>query len=279
VASALRSRSTVLLPTLAFGVTLAWSGCGDLFHDTQWTTGCERDGSGVAACGAGGAGGAGSPSAVSVSSGSGSGGEGGAGGSGGSGGAPCTKVEDCTTAADDDCSGAANESCPPIGYAFSVAPPIEYDDEAHNAATTGNEADGSAFADFALGQLVDGIKGGDDFGDLGNGPAFEWVVWLGEAEITFDFGVVRDFSQLGIGMSNVGLYIFQPSEVHVSLSEDGTSFTRFGKGFSLADGTLPSIPLGKRADVALVVAGSGRYLRIGLVPGMAALAIDEVTFD
>jgi hypothetical protein len=252
--------------------TLVLFGCGDIFHPTTWQQcgdePCASAGS-QASTGGGGAGASGNTGGDAGSGGLGAGGGGGARG--------CADTEDCTTAADDDCSGAANETCPPVGYAFDVATTPDFPDEAHALATTGDPADVSGYATFALGQLLDGVKGPDNFD-----PPLEWVVWTEPTVgIIVDFGVPRDFTQVSVGVSNVGLYIYQPAEIQIGFSDDGETFTRSGPAFHLRDGSLETLAEGTRGDLLLPVEGKGRYLQITLVQSSTggAEALDELAFE
>lgn len=272
----------------------AWLGSGcDLFHSTEWQTACAKDatadGCAAASVQSGGGGelgsGAGGTGAADAT-GTGALGAGGGAVDGGSGGEPCVPAtsDECSTAADDDCNGVLNDACPAVAYRMLQTPDTgtyAYFDETHNLVTSGNAADNTACGELAPGQLIDGVKGADLIGaDLGQGPAFEWVAWKYEpVDIDFDFGVVRTLAAVEVGLDNQDAGgVSQPLSVTVSFSADGASFDQ-PVAFSLARGTLPPIPAGKRGDVLLSFSAiEARYVRLSFEPGNNWVFVDEVAF-
>jgi hypothetical protein len=219
-----------------------------------------------------------------AASGPGASGEGG-GGFGGTGGATqCASQEDCATPTDDDCDGVINQGCAPTGYAFDkrTLDGGNLGDEPHNLAASGDAANYDSFATFALGQLLDKMKGVDGVADnLGNGDGYEWVCWTDPTDaIVFDFLVTRDIEKVTIGLSNTGLYVFEPEAVSVSFGDQPTEFGP-PKIFSIAGGTLPQIDLGKRGDLTLAAPGSGRYVKVELTQSLqgGASCVDEIALE
>ncbi len=196
------------------------------------------------------------------------------------------KAEDCDTPGDDDCDGVANQAslCGPAESRFNIAPHCGsycYYDEPHNVTLSGSATDNSKVGTYAVGQLVDGKKGGDNWSsNLGSGNAYEWVGWSsGTPEITFRFPKQRTFASVTVGLNNfISGGVYQPSAITVQSSVDGTTFSK-GQTFSLADKTMATIPQGKRGDVKLQLSvPQGRYLRLTFTR-VSWTFVDEVVFE
>lgn len=196
------------------------------------------------------------------------------------------KEESCDTPADDDCDGSANPAslCGPAEYFFAPTPNCGsycYFDEPHNVNVSGDGANNAGIGTYAVGQLVDGKKGGDNWSsDLGNGPAFEWLGWSTGAPVaTFRFPKTRALAQVTVGLNNfVTGGVSQPSAVTVQTSVDGVSYSK-GTKFSLGDKTMAAIPVGKRGDVVLKFASvDARYVRLSF-ERVNWTFVDEVSFD
>lgn len=204
-------------------------------------------------------------------------------------GLPVTASEDCASPDDDNCDGKVNESssCGAPLYRFSEAPQCGgacYFDEPHNAAVLGPEKanDPSGFLLWASGQLVDGVRGIDEWGaDLGQGYAYEWVGWSSQNPvITVQFAVPRKLGLVRLGLSNgkVGS-VSQPPQVTVRLSLDGQTWGS-PQVFSLGAGTLPVIAEGKRADVTLALPLQvAKYVEIAFATPGSWTFVDELEFD
>jgi hypothetical protein len=182
-----------------------------------------------------------------------------------------------------------------IGYDFSAIPQCGsfcYFDEPHNINLNGpsvpiscvqpapiNSCNNNGYNQNAMGQLVDGIKGVDNWTtDLGNGSAYEWVGWSGQnVTLTFQFAAVRGFSTITIGMDNFDPGdVTQPAEIDIAFSNNGSTYTpvqKFVKGAG-----MPQIASGLRADIPFSVSGSGAYVQItAITAGWTFL--DEITFQ
>ena len=192
--------------------------------------------------------------------------------------------DSCLTPEDDDCDGVANpaELCGLGTYAYNLPPDCGawcYADEDHNLATTGSVANVAGYASFAPGQLVDGLRGADQWAqDNGYGPAHEWVGWIeGEHQITLRMPEVRTVQRVIVGMSNtVEGGVTQPSVVQVRTSLNGSDWSA-PTVFSLGDGSLEAIPAGKRGDVLLSISPQqARYIRLSITRTGWAL-LDELT--
>ena len=204
-------------------------------------------------------------------------------------GLPVTASEDCATPDDDNCDGMVNEAslCGPPSYGFSEAPQCGgscYYDEAHNVAALGalSIEDPSGYSLWASGQLVDGIRGVDEWGaNLGNGSAYEWVGWASAAPvITVKFAVPRKLGLVRLGLSNeqVGS-VAQPPQVSLRLSMDGQTWAQ-PHSFSLAAATMPVIAVGKRADIALKIPLQvARFVEIAFATPGSWTFVDELEFD
>ena len=100
-----------------------------------------------------------------------------------------------------------------------------YYDETYSVPTNANTPQGELVG--GLGQLSDGVVGGDYSFDYGNRAGFEWVGWYGvEPSITFDFGDVRTFSKVAIHSSNTqqGTGVNLWGTASVTFSDDGETF-------------------------------------------------------
>jgi hypothetical protein len=174
---------------------------------------------------------------------------------------------------------------PATGYSFSIPTGIstdrtKYPDEMHNLFTSGSLTDGSLFETDAPGQLLDGKRGTDSYtADLGNGSSYEWVGFASTPEITFRFSGFRAFTSVAVGtLVATGPAIYEAAEIHVSFSIDGNVFAG-EQVFKVADGTLPVVPDGKRADLSLsLAAAQGNYVRLSFVTS-GWLFLDEIAFN
>ncbi len=178
-------------------------------------------------------------------------------------------------------------TCLPTGYKFeqvSNCGTFCYHDEAHNIAINGSGQgqNTTGFDQYALGQLLDGIRGNADWTvNTGAGSGFEWVGWLyRDASVIFRFGTQREFIAVTVGINNHGTgAVYAPSEIRVQLGDDGVTFG-VAYTFRRSDGSLPAVPLGTRQDVSLAVPGaSGRFVRITLVYSAAWTMVDEFAFE
>jgi hypothetical protein len=194
-------------------------------------------------------------------------------------------AEVCGDAQDQNCDGQVDETCTTNGYKFSAVPQCGsycYYDEPHNIAVngTGQGGNNNGFNQFAVGQLVDGVKGVDAWPtNLGNGNAYEWVGWVNQnVDVTFRFPGTRTFNSVTIGIDNYDPGdVQEPKQIDISYSDDDLSYGA-PVSFKLSDGTLPQIPAGKRADLTLATPGkSGKYVKIRFYYTVWTF-IDEVSF-
>lgn len=88
------------------------------------------------------------------------------------------------------------------------------------------------FDDVVGGQLIDGIRGIDDWtANLGNGNAYEWVAWITfDPKLTFNFSTTVSIQSVTLGMAraelNGGIYI--PASVKIGTE----TFTLTGSEFA-----------------------------------------------
>ncbi len=201
--------------------------------------------------------------------------------------APLT-AEDCNTPVDDDCNGKTNEAaaCGIAVYRFNAATDCGqycYHDEAHNIAINGVGQGGNTkgFNQFEGGQLLDGIKGKDDWSaNNGSGHAQEWVGWSSkEAQVDFKFPKPRVLQFVRLGLDNYGYGgVYEPPEVRVSFSDDGVKWSA-PTVYKLSDGTLPSIAANKRADITVKFpAKTSQYIAVRFINSSWTF-VDEVAFD
>ena len=195
-------------------------------------------------------------------------------------------AENCETQADDDCDGKANPAsiCGPAEYIFGQAPDCGsycYYDEPHNLAVSGNQADNGNVGTYSIGQLVDGLKGQNAWGDnTGKGPAYEWVGFvLGKPVLTFRLPKPTDVAKVVVGLSNSAYGgVNQPSVIGVETSLDALTWSA-KTVFSLADGSLAKIASGTRGDVVLALGKvSCRYVRLTFTR-VTWVFLDEVAFE
>ncbi len=200
-------------------------------------------------------------------------------------GAPCDDGFKCTTDSclSGSCQGTpvACQKCAPGSgcdtFTYTYGPEIScseacFPDESHNVSPLV----------YSKGSLNDGKLGVDDWAvDLGAGASAEWMGWKGKQPVlTFDFGVVRNFTTVVLGMQGDNTSgVFQPTTVTVSFSSDGLEFTG-ERVFTKEQKTLPTVPYGARDDVVLGIGdSSGRYVRVTLQgPTDTWILLDEVAF-
>ena len=204
-------------------------------------------------------------------------------------GQPLPAVDDCETPVDDNCDGRINEAttCGLTRYKFSVAPGcanICYYDEAHDIAVNGkgHANDSGGFDEFAVGQLFDGVKGGDDWAmDLGAGPAQEWVAWaIPKVVITVVFPKPRYVSFLRLGLNNRDVGgVLQPPEIYLRVSMDGQNWSN-AHVYKLADATEPAIAQGRRGDIQLLLPEQmAQYVSVTFATPGSWTFVDELGFD
>lgn len=204
-------------------------------------------------------------------------------------GLPVPATEDCATAGDDNCNGKVNEAevCGATQYKFSEKPQCGaacYFDEGHNVAVNGptKAGDPAGYDMWATGQLVDGVRGVDDWAaDLGKGTAYEWVGWSSlKPVVTMVTIKPRLIAVVRLGLNNHLLgSVSQPPQVQVRLSLDGVQWT-LPLTFKLSDGSLPAIAPGKRGDVALQVPQQvARFVEIAFATPGSWTFVDEIAFD
>lgn len=129
---------------------------------------------------------------------------------------------------------------------------------------TGNPLADNSFLAGGLGQLTDGVIGGNDI--LANN-SFEWVGWLEvQPVITFDFGSPVQFRSLGVhaaSISNVFGDVDLPGSILWEFSDDGVSFasalTRTTTAAEAAD------PASQWLDIDAT--RTARYARATLIDG------------
>ncbi len=198
-------------------------------------------------------------------------------------------AENCDTPVDDNCNGFINETsvCGATVYKYSVAPECGaacYYDEAHNVALNGpsGASNNAGFDQFATGQLLDGLRGVDDWSaNLGGGSAFEWVAWTAQLQvITVEFAKPRNLTFVRLGLNNkMDGAVSQPPQVEVRVSLDAVKWSPL-QTFKLADGTEPAIPAGKRGDIVLPFAlEAARYIEIRFLTPGSWTFVDEMEFD
>jgi hypothetical protein len=197
-------------------------------------------------------------------------------------------TEDCATPVDDDCNGKTNDSavCGVATYRFNAPGDCGsycYYDEPHNVAINGagQGNNNTGFAKLEIGQLLDGVKGADDWTvNAGKGNAYEWVGWVGkEPQVDFKFPKQRVLKLVKLGLDNfVSGGVVQPTEVRVSFSNDGITWS-VPSVFKLSDGTQPAIPAGKRSDITLSFpAVTTQWVAVRFVNSSWTF-LDEVAFD
>jgi len=198
--------------------------------------------------------------------------------------------DNCDTPYDDNCDGNINEpgTCGATLYRFNVKPNCSdafcYYDEPHNVAASGEDKanDPSGFGKYAKGQLLDGAKGIDDWSaDLGFGVAFEWVAWSSSTPIVFvQFAQPRNLAFVRLGLNNRDSGgVSQPPEIDLQFSMDGVTWGASQK-FTLADGSQPQIPPGKRGDIDLKFAmHTAKFVAIAFVTPGSWTFVDEIAFD
>ena len=150
----------------------------------------------------------------------------------------------------------------PTGYSYSTPPEgqaqggaFDYFDDTHNPPGQ------------PLGQLTDGIKGGNDWAaDLGNGNGQEWVAWSqGNPTITFDFASTVSLQSVTIGFNRGTGGVALPDSVTIG----GTVFTLIGT--ELADNT--------RGDLTFSGSWTGNSLDVTLADADTSfIFVDEVQF-
>ena len=198
-------------------------------------------------------------------------------------------AEDCSTPGDDNCNGVTNEAalCGLPQYKFNIETNCGaacYYDEPHNIAINGAGGGGNnnGYDKYASGQLVDGLRGADDwFADLGKGPAWEWVAWSTPApSITVQFPKARVLALVRLGFNNKkDGTVSQPPEIQLRFGTDGVTWTPVQK-FKLEDGTAPTIPDGVRGDIVLAFAAKTvKYVEIHFVTPGTWTFVDELEFD
>ncbi|MDX2154461.1 MAG: PEP-CTERM sorting domain-containing protein [Bryobacteraceae bacterium] len=144
---------------------------------------------------------------------------------------------------------------------------------------------GNPFADSSplsggLGQLTDGIVScSDDWAaNCGEGPAYRWVGWQSiDPVITFDFGDVRQFTNIGIHTNNF---------VSGGVSLWASALFRFSNdGIVFGDDLLRLSTTGERADTTArflntPLERSGRYVQISLTDGNGPwVFVSEIAFE
>ena len=195
--------------------------------------------------------------------------------------------ENCDTPGDDNCNNLVNEVavCGATLYKFSASAECGascYYDEAHNIAISGSADKAAGFASFAAGQLLDGVRGVDDWAtNLGKGVGFEWVAWTAPLQIvTVVFAKPRDLALVRLGLNNKkDGAVAQPPELQLRFSMDATKWSVLHV-FKTADGTQPAIPPGHRGDIDLSFAvQTARFVEIRFVTPGSWTFLDELEFD
>ncbi|MBM4107744.1 MAG: hypothetical protein FJ255_02860 [Phycisphaerae bacterium] len=130
-----------------------------------------------------------------------------------------------------------------------------------------------------LGQLTDGVVGHRDWwGDLGNGPAWEWVAWTTiNPTIVFRFDQPYVFDQVSLHVNNAEIgAVTYPSVITLDFGADGVNFE------------TPSVFASGHANYGLyggrwedfMVSGTGTYVRAQLTrTGPNWIFLSEVTFS
>lgn len=176
-----------------------------------------------------------------------------------------------------------------VAYSFGQTPycgTFCYFDELHNINTTGNPNNNSSVGAPALGQLVDGIRGTNNWGaDNGFGNAQEWVGWFPGAsgpvvDIDFVLAAQSVINSVTIGMNNFDPFdVAQPSQFDVSFSNDGVTYG--GTQSFVLGANMAAIPTGERADLTFNLGGvSAAFVRVEAVTQLNAwIFLDEVGFN
>ena len=165
----------------------------------------------------------------------------------------------------------------PVAYSIANGDTGSYHywDESFNG--TGNTQLDDASLAGGLGQLTDGVVGGDVWSaDFGHGPAYEWVGWVDSNPVlTFDLGALKHVDGVLIHANNQqsgGVSLF--ASASVSYSTDGVTWsqptTAVTSDADRADPTARFIDVGG--------AGSGRYVRITLERQSEWVFVSDVRF-
>lgn len=112
------------------------------------------------------------------------------------------------------------------GQGVATGGSYNYWDQTYNG--TGSTTTDGAFLSGGLGQLTDGIVGGQDWqSDLGNGNAYEWVGWYNiQPTITFDYGSVVNLDSMEFHANNNkqgGVFLWDA--IDFSFSDDGVTYS------------------------------------------------------
>lgn len=191
---------------------------------------------------------------------------------------------DCLASGQGCSNGACVRAAPVYRYSRRHVPgACPFPDETHNLATGTSALDCSGWGVYAAGQLVDGVRGFDNY-QLNQ--SLEWVAWQTRSDPTdmsvlFDFGVAIPVGQVVVGMSNYATYgIQQAKEIRIAHSSDGTNWST-PHTFSIAAGTLPVAPSRTRADFVLNLNSTTvrRYWSVSFVADAEWTLVDEIEFN
>lgn len=154
-----------------------------------------------------------------------------------------------------------------------------YHDDTYNG--TGNPSLDATELTGGLGQLFDGIVGGDRIGtDLGNGPAYEWVGWNNVIPtITFDFDTPKALTSIAIHSNNEGNTVGLFGSVTLEFSNDGSNWTSAGAAVVRTTTTMERRD--KRARFMVIpFQRTARYLRATFADGWEPwIFISEIDFN
>lgn len=155
-------------------------------------------------------------------------------------------IEHCN-GIDNTCDTVVDEGCASVGYTYTVTPNGEYPDNTYSG---------------GHGQLDDSRYGTSDLAT----SAYDWVGWRKSQQgnpvgVVFQSAGVRWFDSITIGLLvDEAAGIFQPDQIEVSFSNDGTTF---GTPFSFELGVdMAEIPDGTRGDLTLPVSATGQYVQV-----------------
>lgn len=108
---------------------------------------------------------------------------------------------------------------------YDMANGRAYHDDTYSGSGAPN-TNGSSLSG-GLGQLTDGVTEAESYyTDMGNGHAYEWVGWMTDPSITFDFGAPQQLCSIDLTSNvnnSVGIYLFLSARL--TFSNDNVNFS------------------------------------------------------